>query len=52
VFTAWIDDVQIVNQAVVATSSARIGWTGSNGGANDNHIVRNVAFTPRGGLQL
>jgi hypothetical protein len=52
VFTAWIDDVQIVNQAAVATSSARIGWTGSNGGANDNHIVRNVAFTPRGGLPL
>ena len=51
--SAWLDGVQVFNAvAVAAPASARIGWTGANGGSTDNHIVRNAAFVPRGGMLL
>ncbi|WP_405881293.1 hypothetical protein OG747_23545 [Streptomyces sp. NBC_01384] len=44
---------QIFNAAAVAaTSTALVGWTGSNGGSNDNHIIRNAVFVAPGGIQL
>lgn len=52
-FSAWVDGVQIFTAVTVAApASARIGWTGANGGSTDNHIVRNAAFVPRGGMLL
>ncbi|WP_405888275.1 hypothetical protein OG762_23635 [Streptomyces sp. NBC_01136] len=51
--STWIGTMQIFNAvAVAATSTALVGWTSSNGGSNDNHIVRNAVFVPRGGIQL
>lgn len=51
--SAWIGATQIFNAvAVAATSTALVGWTGANGGSNDNHIIRNAVFVPRGGIQL
>lgn len=51
--SAWIDGVQIFNAvAVAASATARLGWTGANGGLNDNHIIRSAAFVARGGIQL
>ena len=51
--SAWVGGTQIFNAvAVAATSTALVGWTGSNGGSNDNHIVRNASFVARGGIQL
>ncbi|WP_028807882.1 lectin-like domain-containing protein [Streptomyces canus] len=51
--SAWVGGTQIFNAvAVAATSTALVGWTGSNGGSNDNHIVRNTSFVARGGIQL
>ncbi|MFD9193006.1 hypothetical protein ACFWCA_32935 [Streptomyces phaeochromogenes] len=51
--SAWIDGVQIFNAvAVAATSTARVGWTGSNGGLDDDHIIRSAQFVARGGIQL
>ncbi|MEV0639053.1 hypothetical protein AB0I77_29735 [Streptomyces sp. NPDC050619] len=51
--SVWIDGVQIFNAvAVSAVATARIGWTGSNGGLDDDHIIRNAAFVARGGTQL
>lgn len=51
--SAWVDGVQIFNAvAVTAPANARVGWTGSNGGLVDDHIVRSVAFVPRGGMLL
>ncbi|MFF7161711.1 hypothetical protein ACFZBP_10080 [Streptomyces sp. NPDC008086] len=51
--SAWIDRVQIFNAvAVSAASTARIGWTGANGGLTDDHIIRGAQFVARGGIQL
>lgn len=51
--SAWADGTLLFDQvAVAATANARLGWTGSNGGANDDHIVRGASFTPKGGIQL
>lgn len=51
--SAWLDGTLLFDQVTVAAAaSARVGWTGSNGGANDDHIVRGVQFTTRGGIQL
>jgi hypothetical protein len=51
--SVWIDSVQIFNAVTVAApGTARVGWTGSNGGLTDNHIVRGAAFEARGGIQL
>jgi hypothetical protein len=51
--SVWVDGTQIFNAvAVAAPSSARVGWTGSNGGLTDDHIVRAVSFVPRGGMLL
>jgi hypothetical protein len=51
--SAWIDGVNIFDTvAVTATANARVGWTGSNGGLTDDHIVRDAQFTARGGIQL
>lgn len=51
--SAWIDGTQIFDAVTVtASATARIGWTGSNGGANDDHIIRSVQFVARGGIQL
>lgn len=51
--SAWVDGVQVFNSvAVAAPASVRVGWTGSNGGSTDDHIIRAVAFVPRGGLLL
>jgi hypothetical protein len=51
--SAWVGATQIFNAvAVAATSTALVGWTAANGGANDNHIIRNAAFVARGGIQL
>lgn len=49
---AWINGTQIFTQAVSAPATARLGFTGANGGSTDNHIIRNVAFVQRGGVQL
>ncbi|MFE5868801.1 hypothetical protein ACFQ6V_09125 [Streptomyces roseifaciens] len=51
-FAVWVGGTLLFDQAVAATSTARVGWTGANGGANDDHIVRAVSFTPRGGFPL
>jgi hypothetical protein len=51
--SAWLDGVLIFDEVTVAAgASARIGWTGANGGNNDDHIIRNVSFVPKGGIQL
>ena len=51
--SVWLDDVLAFDEVTVAApANARIGWTGANGGANDDHIVRAVTFVPRGGIQL
>lgn len=51
--SAWIDGTLIFNAvAVTAPSSVRVGWTGSNGGLVDDHIVRAASFVPRGGMLL
>lgn len=51
--SAWVDGVQVFNAvAVAAPANARVGWTGSNGGLVDDHIVRAAAFVPRGGILL
>jgi hypothetical protein len=51
--SAWVGGTQIFNAVTVAaTSTALVGWTGSNGGSNDNHIIRNASFVARGGIQL
>jgi hypothetical protein len=51
--SAWADGVLLFDQvAVAAPASARVGWTGSNGGSTDDHIVREVAFVPKGGIQF
>lgn len=52
VLTSWIDGVQIATATIAIPASVRLGWTGANGGSTDNHIVRNVTFEPRGGIQL
>ncbi|QIN94583.1 hypothetical protein PP460_gp221 [Streptomyces phage Muntaha] len=48
----WVDGVEIFNPPVSIAADSRIGWTGSNGGSDDNHIIRNVQFAPTGGLSL
>jgi hypothetical protein len=51
--SAWLDGTLLFDEVTVAAAAnARIGWTGSNGGANDNHIIRDAAFVPKGGIQL
>lgn len=51
--SAWVDGVQVFTAvAVAAPATARVGWTGSNGGLTDDHIVRNVVFVARGGIGL
>lgn len=52
VLQAWISAVQIFNQTISISANALLGFTGANGSNNDNHIVRNVSFTPRGGVVL
>jgi len=53
VLSAWVDGVLLFDQvAVVAPAAARVGWTGSNGGANDDHIIRSVEFVAAGGIEL
>ncbi|MFE4915788.1 collagen-like protein [Streptomyces sp. NPDC056652] len=52
VFTAWVDGAQVVSAAVASPGTVRPGWTGANGGLVDDHIVREVTFVPRGGVQL
>jgi hypothetical protein len=51
--SAWVDGVNIFDAvAVAAPASARVGWTGANGGLTDDHIVRDAQFVARGGIQL
>lgn len=51
--SVWIDGVQIFNAvAVSAASTARVGWTGANGGLTDDHIIRSAQFVAHGGIQL
>lgn len=51
--SAWVDGVLLFDQVVVAApATARLGWTGSNGGANDDHIIRSVEFVAAGGIEL
>lgn len=52
VLQVWVAGVQIFEQAVAVSPTALLGFTGSNGGSNDNHIIRNVNFVPRGGVAL
>jgi hypothetical protein len=51
--SVWLDDLLVFDQvAVTIPATARVGWTGANGGANDDHIIRNVQFVAKGGIQL
>jgi hypothetical protein len=51
--SVWVDDLLIFDQvAVTIPATARVGWTGANGGANDDHIIRAVQFVAKGGIQL
>jgi hypothetical protein len=51
--SVWADSVLLFDQVPAAVpESVRVGWTGSNGGANDDHIVRNVEFVVAGGIEL
>jgi hypothetical protein len=51
--SVWADSVLLFDQVPAAVpESVRVGWTGSNGGANDDHIVRNVKFVVAGGIEL
>lgn len=51
--SAWLDGTLVFDEvAVAAVASSRVGWTGSNGGANDNHIIRGVDFVARGGFEF
>lgn len=51
--SVWADSVLLFDQVSAAVpESVRVGWTGSNGGANDNHIVRDVEFVVAGGIEL
>ncbi|MDH6114955.1 hypothetical protein P3T36_006466 [Kitasatospora sp. MAP12-15] len=40
-----LDGTQVLDTAVQLQPSVLVGFTGSNGGSDDNHIVRNVAIT-------
>jgi hypothetical protein len=51
--SVWLGSLLLFDQvAVTAPATARVGWTGANGGANDDHIVRQVQFVAKGGIQL
>jgi hypothetical protein len=51
--SAWVDGLLVFDEvAVTAGSTARIGWTGANGGLTDDHIIRNAEFVSRGGIDL
>ncbi|MFG2359365.1 hypothetical protein [Streptomyces sp. NPDC048521] len=51
--SVWIGALLAFDQVpVTVAATARIGWTGANGGANDNHIIRSVQFVAKGGIQL
>ena len=51
--SVWADSVLLFDEVpAVVPESVRVGWTGSNGGANDDHIVRGVEFVVAGGIEL
>lgn len=51
--SVWADSVLLFDQVPVTVSAtARVGWTGANGGNNDDHIIRSVQFVAKGGIQL
>ncbi|MEU0397931.1 hypothetical protein ABZ208_35300 [Streptomyces sp. NPDC006208] len=52
VLTAWVNEVQILQHTIALPATARLGFTGSNGGLTDDHIVRGVLVVPRGGMLL
>ena len=40
-----LDGTQLLDQAVTLPPDVLVGFTGANGGSNDNHLVSNVAIT-------